>query len=144
MHQRRNGSNITVKERNMVILHRCELIRTCKAHTGVEVRPDTFLTLALHTSVFSFMLRLLYRYFKSPHFPTMLDGSQSQSGQWWQKGSLSSPATKPQSSKTLYCQFISQTNKCTTYMNNVLFIKSTPTCFNASASSSGSLNLVLC
>ena len=85
MHQRSNGSNITVKEKNMVILHRYELIQTPKAHTGAKVRPDTFLTLALCTSVFSFMLRLLYPYCKSPHFPTMLDGSQSQCGQWWQK-----------------------------------------------------------
>jgi len=29
------------------------------------------------------------------------------------------------------------------YINNILFIKSTPTCFNASASSSGSFNLVI-
>jgi len=29
-------------------------------------------------------------------------------------------------------------------INNILYIVSTPTCFSASASSSGSLNLVLC
>ena len=29
-------------------------------------------------------------------------------------------------------------------MNNILYIVSTPTCFSASASSSGSLNLVFC
>jgi hypothetical protein len=30
------------------------------------------------------------------------------------------------------------------YMNNILYITSTPTCFNAYALSSGSLNFVLC
>jgi len=40
-------------------------------------------------------------------------------------------------------EFIIQTNKCTTYINNILYIVITPTCFNASASSSGNLNLVL-
>jgi len=30
------------------------------------------------------------------------------------------------------------------YINNILYNVSTPTCFNASASSSGCLNLVLC
>jgi hypothetical protein len=30
------------------------------------------------------------------------------------------------------------------YINNIIYIVRTPTCFNASASSSGSLNLVLC
>jgi hypothetical protein len=86
-----------VKEKNMVILHRCELIWTSKAHTAEEVRPDTFLTLALCTSVLSFMLRLLYPYYKSPNFPTMLGGSQSQSGQWWQKRipGLTSHWTRP-------------------------------------------------
>jgi len=32
------------------------------------------------------------------------------------KGSLSSPATEPQTSKTFYCQFIIQTNKYTKYI----------------------------
>jgi hypothetical protein len=43
-------------------------------------------------------------------------------------------------------QFIIQTNKCTTYtdIDNILYIVCTPTCFNASASSSGSTNIVLC
>jgi hypothetical protein len=47
-------------------------------------------------------------------------------------------------------QFIIQTNKCTNiyiyiyiYINNILCTVSTPTCFDASSSSSGSLNLVL-
>jgi len=42
-------------------------------------------------------------------------------------------------------QFIIQSNKCTyiyIYINNILYIVSTPTCFNASASSSGSLILI--
>jgi len=30
------------------------------------------------------------------------------------------------------------------YINNIFYIISTPTCFNASASPSGSLDLVLC
>jgi len=30
------------------------------------------------------------------------------------------------------------------YVNNILYIVSTPTCFNVSVSSLGSLNLVLC
>jgi len=30
------------------------------------------------------------------------------------------------------------------YINNILYIAITPTCFSAPASSSGSLNLVLC
>jgi len=30
------------------------------------------------------------------------------------------------------------------YINNILYIVSTPTCFSVSASSSGSLELVLC
>ena len=30
------------------------------------------------------------------------------------------------------------------YINNILYTVSTPTCFDTSASSSGSLNLVLC
>jgi hypothetical protein len=42
-------------------------------------------------------------------------------------------------------QFIIQTNKCTTYMysNNILYTISTPTCFDAPASSSDSLILLL-
>jgi len=32
-------------------------------------------------------------------------------------------------------EFIIHTNKCTTYINNILYIAITPTCFNASASS---------
>ena len=44
-----------------------------------------------------------------------------------------------------FVQFIFQPNKCTiyTFTNNILYIVSTPTCFSANASSSGSLNLVL-
>jgi len=41
-------------------------------------------------------------------------------------------------------EFIIQTNKCTTYINDILYIVITPTCFNASASTTGSLNLVPC
>ena len=43
-------------------------------------------------------------------------------------------------------QFIVQTNKCTTYIyiNNILYIVSTSTCFDASVSSSGGLIHLFC
>jgi hypothetical protein len=43
-----------------------------------------------------------------------------------------------------FVHFITQTNKCTTYIFNILYILNTPICFNASASSSESLKLVVC
>jgi len=46
--------------------------------------------------------------------------------------------------ETWTLQFIIQTNKCTTYIfNNILYIVSTP-CFDAPASSDGSIILLLC
>ena len=44
----------------------------------------------------------------------------------------------------LYNLLSKPTNAQHIYINNILHIVSIPTCFNASASSSGSLNLVLC
>jgi len=48
----------------------------------------------------------------------------------------------------IHVLFIIQTNKCTThthtYINNIIYIISTPTRFAASASSSGSLILLQC
>jgi hypothetical protein len=46
--------------------------------------------------------------------------------------------------KVNFTWIIIHTNKCTTYINIVLYFVSTPTCFIASASFSGSLYLVLC
>ena len=46
--------NVRIKEKDMVILHRCKLIWTCKAHTGAEVLCTSVFSLTFWRRIFFF------------------------------------------------------------------------------------------